>query len=279
MAYENGLNTVAIEQFSLIFENEYQQVKEKLAGTTNMVTGVIGENHIEKFAAPFDLHSRGAYGSDIPRTIVQYEPILIPLEDHIALVASDIFEQALVNASEMQNFARQSAWALARKQDQMKLNAMIASSPDNTVTAGTGLNLAALQDAKEALDNAESPENDRYIVGTYSQQKQLLGETATTSVDFNTQRTLVLGQIESFYGFKFIWFSTGMSLGGLPITGGVRKCYAFQKDSITTAYSIMPSVSRDWNPLNQTNIVVPKFRAGSKVVRNNGIVLINSTES
>lgn len=278
MPYTDGLNSVAVQQFSVIFENEYQQVKQKLANTTNEIRGVVGNQYIEKFAGSFDLHERGSYHSDIPRTVVQYEPQIITFKNYTALVASDIFEQAEVNASEMQNLARQASWALARKQDQMILNGMINSTPDNTVSATSNLNLAALQEAKTIMDNLEVPENDRYLVATFNQQKSLLGETQTTSTDYNTQKTLVLGEIGAFYGFKFIWIATGMSTGGLPISGGIRKTYAFQKNAITTAYGINPSIDTDWDTESQSQLVVPKFRAGSKVVRTGGIVLINATE-
>lgn len=280
MAYSYGqLNTVAIEQFSLIFENEYQHDKRKLNNVTQEIHGVVGKDYVAKFAAPFDLSDRGAYHSNIPRTPVEYRKQLIEMKDKTALVASDIFEQALVNASELQNMARQAVMSLVRQQDQIVLDGMVASTPDHTVTAASNLNLVALQEAKRKLDDVDVPIEDRYIVATYSQQESLLKENETTSVDYNTQRTLVLGQIETFYGFKFIWISDGMSTGGLPIATSVRKCYAWQQDAIMTPYGIEPKVDKDWLPESQSNIIVPKVRMGSEVVRNGGIVLINCTEA
>lgn len=280
MAYSYGaLNSVAVQQFSLIFENEYQHMVRKLAGVTQEVHGVVGSEYVAKFADAYDLHDRGAYHSDIARTPVQYRKELITLSNKVALVSSDIFEQALVNVSEIQNQARQAAMALARIQDQIILDAMLGSTPDNTVTAASNMTVAALRSAKKDLDDADVPETDRYIVATYSQQSNLLSETEVTSSDYNTVRALVMGEVDTFLGFKFIWISDGMSTGGLTASGGVRKTYAFHKDAIISPYSIEPSVDKDWIAEAQSYVIVPRVRMGSKVVRNDGIVLINCTES
>ncbi|GAG10039.1 unnamed protein product, partial [marine sediment metagenome] len=90
---------------------------------------------------------------------------------------------------------------------------------------------------------------------------------------------LVRGEVDTFLGFKFIWIADKMSTGGLPIATSIRKCYAWHKEAINTPYGIEPRVDKDWLPEDQVNIVVPKVRLGSEVVRNNGIVLINCTEA
>jgi len=279
MSYSYGeLNSVAVEQFSLVFENEYQHNMRKLMNTTQEIHGVVGVDYVAKFADAFDLADRGAFHSNIPRTPVQYRKELITMSNKTALVGSDIFEQALVNASELQNLARQSAWALARQQDQVIIDGMVASTPDNTVTAASNLTVDALREAKQKLDDQDVPADERYIIATFSQQRSLLGEEEATNVDYNTIRTLVKGEIDTFYGFKFIWVADGMSTGGLPDPGGVRACYAWHRDSIITPYSIEPKIDKDWLPESQQHILVPKVRLGSKVVRNNGIVKINCTE-
>lgn len=280
MAYSYGaLNTVAVEKFSINFDNEYQMVERKLSNVTQEYHNIEGSDYVVKVAKYYDLASRGAYGSDIARQIVQYRKQLVEMKDYTTLVSSDIFEQALVNASEIQNEARQAAWALGRIQDQVILNGMLSSTPDNTVSATSNLNLAALQETKQNLDDQDVPSNGRIYVGTYSQQRSLLGETETTSTDYNTQKTLVLGQIGEFYGFKFIWISDGMSTGGLTKSGGIRKTYAFQMDAIVTPYGIEPSIDRDWDTSSQSYLLVPRVRMGSEVIKTNGIVLVNCTES
>jgi hypothetical protein len=280
MAYSYGeLNTVAIQKFSVIFENEYQADKRKLMNTTQEIHGLIGKEYVAKFAKPFDLHARGAYHSNIPQTIVDYRKLLVELEDRTALVSSDIFEQALVNASELQNFSRQCAASLVRQQDQIIIDGMVDSTPTQTVTAASNLNLDALLKTKQYFDDTDVPETERYLVATFSQQRSLLKEEKITSSDYATLKALVRGEINEFLGFTFIWIADKMTTGGLPINEGVRKCYAWHRDAIITPYSIEPKVDRDWLAEAQSTIIVPVVRMGSKVGRDDGIILINATET
>jgi hypothetical protein len=72
-------------------------------------------------------------------------------------------------------------------------------------SAGSNLNVAALRNAKEILDGNDVDESiPRYCAATSSQIAALLGETEVTSADFNTIRALVMGEIDTFLGFKFI---------------------------------------------------------------------------
>ena len=273
------LNQVSIEEFSLIFQNTYQPQMRKLQNKTQEVHGVVGKTYNAKISAPYDLHDRGAFHSNIPRTVIQYEEIPIPMKDKTALVANDIFEQALVNSSELQNMARQASWALARAQDQAIMDGLSGSTPANTVTAASNLNVTALIAAQRFLDDESVPENERYIIATSDQKASLLSEEEVTSSDFNTIKALVRGEISTYMGFEFIWISRKYSTGGLPKSGAVRKCFAWHRDAITTPYGLEPSVDTDWLPEARSNIVVPTVRVGSKPTLNTGVVLINCTEA
>ncbi|GAH48044.1 unnamed protein product, partial [marine sediment metagenome] len=57
--------------------------------------------------------------------------------------------------------------------------------------------------AKQILDEAEAPPEDRYFVCTSESIIDLLGTTEVTSADYNTVKALVAGQINSFLGFTF----------------------------------------------------------------------------
>lgn len=67
-----------------------------------------------------------------------------------------------------------------------------------------GLNLQKLIEAKKLLDQREVPDGDRFLYTPAAQLHSLLQQTEPTSSDFNTVKTLVAGDIDSFYGFKFI---------------------------------------------------------------------------
>ena len=69
---------------------------------------------------------------------------------------------------------------------------------------GTNLTVAKLRAAKLLLDAAENdPDEARHIIINASALAALLGETETTSADFNTVKALVQGELDTFMGFKF----------------------------------------------------------------------------
>ena len=70
--------------------------------------------------------------------------------------------------------------------------------------AATNLTLTKLLAAKEALDEGEVDDQDRYIVVSPKMMTSLLGTTEVKSADYNSIKALVQGQIDTFLGFKFI---------------------------------------------------------------------------
>jgi hypothetical protein len=75
-------------------------------------------------------------------------------------------------------------------------------------SGGTGMSLAKLVAAKKTLElgNVDllDPMNRPYFVWTPTQAHELLSNTTVSSSDYNSIKTLVSGQINTFYGFEFI---------------------------------------------------------------------------
>jgi len=123
------------------------------------------------------------------------------------------------------------AWAIGREMDDIVFekffatafageegNEQVSFPASNTVAAGlaadgttgggsvTGLNVPKLRAARrKLLENevdldAETP----HIVVTAKALDDLLGQTEVTSADFNTVRTLVNGDIDTYMGFRFV---------------------------------------------------------------------------
>lgn len=120
-------------------------------------------------------------------------------------------------------YVKAAIWSLGRSMDERIINAADGSAitgedgdgsqahPNSQKIAsvsggaGSGLNVQALRRAKKLLDAAEvDPMEPRYCVHSAEQLEDLLGETETTSSDFNTVKALVQGEINTFLGFNFI---------------------------------------------------------------------------
>lgn len=70
--------------------------------------------------------------------------------------------------------------------------------------AATNLTLTKLLATKEALDEGEVDGDDRYFIVSPKMLTSLLGTTEVKSADYNSVKALVMGQIDTFLGFKFI---------------------------------------------------------------------------
>jgi len=73
------------------------------------------------------------------------------------------------------------------------------------IAAGAAnLTLAKLLSTKEALDEGEVDGDDRFFIVSPKMMTSLLGTTEIKSADYNSVKALVMGQIDTFLGFKFI---------------------------------------------------------------------------
>lgn len=97
------------------------------------------------------------------------------------------------------------------------------------VADSEGFTLAKLKKALKILKTNEADEDELYVVWTYAQEEEFLGENQVASVDYNTQRVLVDGSVDAFLGFKFI------RVERLPITSTTRSCFAFAKSGLLLA--------------------------------------------
>jgi hypothetical protein len=113
--------------------------------------------------------------------------------------------------------------------------------------AGANLNVQALRRAKQKFDANDVDESiRRYIAITSSQLQSLLSQTEVTSADFNTVRALVMGELDTFLGFKFIRterlatqsgalvfdVTTGAVGAGAGDANGYRKVIAWAEDGL-----------------------------------------------
>jgi hypothetical protein len=150
------------------------------------------------------------------------------------------------------------ASSLGRQIDQVIASAIVGTANygetgSSTVTLGTDLisgishiagtpstlTLARLTLAKQILDLEDVENEDRFIVISPYGLQQLLNTTQITNADYNSVKTLVQGQIDTFLGFKFI-VSNQLSTSGTTTT-----CFAMQRYGIALAMSAEPMVRTD----------------------------------
>jgi len=277
------LNNVAVTEYD-------EQVKESFQGMgmlrmcVTVRNNVTGEDYRFQQIGKGIAHKRTAPSSDSIPMNVDYSKVLVILEDWDADEYTDMFIQKEVNFDEVRELARVITKALGRRFDQTIIDAVNDArsalvSIGNIVLAGaTGLTVAKLSDLGQLMDDLEIEMEGRYFVGSTVGKKQLLGDDKATSSDYTNVKALIRGEIDSFYGFKFIWFGKREE-GGLHKTGDIRDCFAFHQSSIGTAIGIDPTTSVDWIPHKKSFLSAGQMKLGSIVRDLEGVFIVEIDET
>jgi hypothetical protein len=193
------------------------------------------------------------------------------------------FMQAKVNFDERRELVKVVSNAIGRRQDQLILDALTASSATSVSNdiggSDTNMNVAKLRSAAQTLNANNVPMDGRHIIIHASSLASLLSETAVTSSDFNSVKALVQGEINTFLGFTFHTVGD-RSEGGLIKDGSNdRTCFAFHGDAVGLAEGIAPKTEINYVPEKTSFLIASMFSAGAVAIDDEGIVKIICRES
>jgi hypothetical protein len=272
--------------FVTLFDAE---VKQAYQGKAMLVGAVRQRRGVEGSTVKFPKVGTGVATPRIPQTDVtpinaSFSQVTLTLGDWNAAEYSDIFSQAKVNFDERQELVQVVAAAMGRRQDQMIIDALTASSTSLTVSndiggSDTNLNVAKLREAKRLLDKNNVDPGDRHIVIHANSLASLLSETAVTSSDFNSVKALVQGDINTFLGFTFHVMGDRTE-GGLAIDGSNdRTVWAFHKTAVGYGEGIGMRTEINYVPEKTSWLVNEIFSAGAIAIDAAGIVQITCRES
>jgi len=272
--------------FVTLFDSE---VKQAYQGQ-RMLAGLTRErSNVEGSTVKFPKIGKGTATIRVPQTDVtplnvSYSQVTATMSDFIAAEYSDIFNQQKINFNERQELVQVVSGAIARRMDQVCLDALAAASSPNTVGNDVGgtdsnLNVAKMRAAKKALDAKNVPADGRVLVIHANSLDSLLGETEVTSSDFNTVKALVQGDINTFLGFNVVTLGD-RDEGGLPIDGSSdRTVYAFHRDALGLGIGMGQTSRVDYIAEKTSFLVASMFSAGAVSIDDEGIVNITCRES
>lgn len=271
--------------FVTLFDAE---VKQAYQGKAMLVGAVRQRRGVEGSTVKFPKVGKGVATarisqSDVTPLNVGFSNVTCTLQDWNAAEYSDIFSQAKVNFDERSELVQVLGNAIGRRQDQLILDALTASSTSLTVSNDIGgtdsnMNVAKLREAKKLLDKNNVPPEGRHLIIHANGLAALLSETAVTSSDFNTVKALVAGEINTFLGFTFHVLGD-RSEGGLIIATNDRSCFAFHRDAIGYAEGIAPRTEINYIPEKTSFLVNSVFSAGAVAIDDEGIVKITAREA
>jgi hypothetical protein len=272
--------------FVTLFDAE---VKQAYQAKAQLVNAARTRRGVEGSTAKFPKVGKGVATLRIPQTDVtplnvDFSQVTATLEDWNAAEYSDIFMQQKVNFDERQELVQVVANAIGRRQDQLLIDALTASSTTKTVSndiggTDTNLNLDKLLEAKKLLDSGNVPPQDRHMVIHANSLASILSEQKLTSSDYASVKALVAGEINTFLGFNFHVLGDRTE-GGLSIDGSSdRTVWAFHKDALGYAEGMGPKTEINYVPEKTSFLVNSMFSAGAVAIDAEGIVQITCRES
>lgn len=272
--------------FITLFDAE---VKQAYQGKAMLVPAVRQRRGVEGSTVKFPKVGKGVATLRIPQTDVTplnvgFSMVTLTLADYNAAEYSDIFNQAKVNFDERQELVQVVAGAMGRRQDQMILDALTASSTSLTVAnsiggSNTNMNITKLREAKRLMDKNNVPPDGRNIIIHANGLANLLSETSVTSSDFNSVKALVQGELNTYLGFTFHVLGD-RSEGGLAIDASLdRSCFAFHKDAVGYGEGIGMRTEINYIAEKTSWLVNEVFSAGAVAIDDEGIVKITCRET
>jgi hypothetical protein len=272
--------------FVTLFDAE---VKQAYQGMAKLVPAVRQRRGVEGSTVKFPKVGKGVATIRVPQTDVtplnvSFSSVTLTLSDYNAAEYSDIFSQAKVNFDERQELVQVVAGAMGRRQDQMILDALAASSTSLTVSndiggSDTNMNITKLREAKRLMDKNNVPPDGRNIIIHANGLANLLSETSVTSSDFNSVKALVQGELNTYLGFTFHVLGD-RSEGGLAIDGSLdRSCFAFHKDAVGYGEGIAMRTEINYIAEKTSWLVNEVFSAGAVAIDDEGIVKITCRET
>ena len=269
--------------FVTLFDQEVKQAYQGealLRGTMRTRTGVQGNT------VKFPKIGKGVATIRVPQTdvtpmSVTYSQVTATMSDFIAAEYSDIFHQSHINFDERRELVQVVSKAIARRMDQLCIDALNAAASPSTVAttvggSGSNMNVEKLRAAAKALNEKNVPAEGRHLLMHSSQLDALLGETEVTSSDFAVVKALTRGEVNSFMGFNIITMGD-RDEGGVP-KPSTRSCFAWHESSMGYAESMAQKSEVNYIPEKTSFLVSSMFSAGAIAIDDDGIVKISCTE-
>ena len=175
------------------------------------------------------------------------------------------------------SFATAMASAMARATDQAVVDALDAGTPTNikyTAQGANGLNKAALLEAHEALNALDVPNNDRVLLISPAALTDILTDTTLISASDGQLSNIALstGYVPNLFGFRVVTSNL------LSADSVVRKCFAFQKQSMGAAIGKDININVSYVPQKASTLISSEMSLGSVMIDADGVVELQVTE-
>lgn len=218
------VNKAFVQQFSNNLIQLAQQKGSRLMGTV-MNKQVVGKAaHFDRLGATAAVRRTSRHG-DTPQIDTPHSRRRVAMDDYEWADLIDNQDELRMLIDPRSDYAKAGAWAIGRSMDDVIIDAATGNAvsidagdassnvalPSGQIvdedfnTADSNLIVEKLIEAKRIL-MANDVDMDEELTGVVnaSALAALLNETEVQSADYNTIRTLVQGDVDTFMGFRFV---------------------------------------------------------------------------
>lgn len=279
------LSAAAIAQFESEVKHAYA-LEGLLRKTIRAKTGVVGSTCRFPTMGKGLATPRGSTQTDVTPMNVSHSNVTATLSDWVAPEYTDLFDQAKTNVDERANLAHVITGAITRREDQIMIDAWDAASPTQVATsiggADTNLNTAKFRSAKNTLDAAGVPPQDRHAIIHANNLFGLLGDSDASTFDKNAIKALVDGEVNRWLGFTIQHMETRTEGGLSEAAGDVRSTYFYHGGSMGSSgmgIGVDFRVEVNYVPEKTSWLANGLFSAGAAVIDVNGLVEVLCDET
>lgn len=242
-------------------------------------TGVVGG------IAEFPRISRGLARVHVPGAERQfmdltYNKATATMSAWTAPAFSEQIEQTRIVFDEPPPLSETIAAAIARRVDQLSIDAMVAALGAATIVdGGTGMSDAKLRQIARIFDQRAVPRTDRTLLVSATVYDQIRSLSIAQNLDFGPSSAARTGMLPPIYGLNIIMIDDARDEGGLPIVSTVRRCFAFDRQAVGLAFGLETGVSIDWIPMRRGWLIEQVVSAGACVIDPDGVIRVDCVES
>jgi len=229
-------------------------VRGSLAKKGGLLTGLVSRGsytgdkvQVVNFIGPVAFTERNSPYGDTKVQELEHTQRWITSTEYDCAVLIDRLDQLKMIYDPTSPYVERFREAAARKQDEIIMDRFFAdaktgkeagtTTPYNTantvVHGGTGLTVAKLRSLRKLMKkkHIDMRAYKPYIAVTAEEVDDLLGETTVTSMDYNSIKTLVDGEVNMFMGFVFVPYED-YGGKGIPFSNPTRSCPVWVPDGM-----------------------------------------------
>lgn len=272
-----SLTAVQQIEFDALVKAKYQSLGFLLRDTVRVRRDVIGSTVSFRKVNQIQAVPTG-YLQPVVIQDPGYTPQNAILQKYTAPTAVDSVQELTVNFDAKMENAMLVANALGRQSDQIIINALAVSPGSTIVDGGVNMTYTKYRQVIQFFDNNAVPLPERYWAMSASNFAALLADDHFVSTFYTQNRVLDKGFIREFLGINVIIIPQ-MVEGGLPLSGVVRKTFAWHKQSTGMGIGHDFRTEINYLPRETSWLVNGIFSAGAVIIDNLGVIEVDCNET